>query len=150
VAAYGRYSVTNAAGFTGDAHVIGYGLALSWNILDGGLRESDVRTGNARIDEADARLRKAEATAVEEVRQALLDLDSARANAEKAREQRDLAAENQRLLDVSFKAGAATAVEQADATATLRSAELAVQVEQLAAQRAALRVMQAVGARSPL
>jgi outer membrane protein TolC len=150
VAAYGRYSRTNAAGFTGDAETIGYGLVLSWNILDGGLRESDVRTGNAKIDEADARLQRAEATALEDVRMALLDLDSARANAEKAKEQRDLAAENQRLLDVSYKAGAATAVEQADATAALRSAELAVQVEQLNAQRAALRVMQAVGATTPL
>jgi len=150
VAAYGRYSRTNAAGFTGDAETIGYGLVLSWNILDGGLRESDVRTGNARIDEAEARLLRAEANALEEVRRALLDLDSARANADKAKEQRDLAAENQRLLDVSYRAGAATAVEQADAIAALRSAELAVQVEQLAAQQAALRVMQAVGATTPL
>jgi hypothetical protein len=62
------------------------------------------------------------------------------------REQRDLAAENQRLVDVSYRAGAATAVEQADATAQLRNAELAQQAETLGAQLAALRVLRAAGA----
>jgi hypothetical protein len=71
------------------------------------------------------------------------------ANAEKAREQRELSTENQRLVDVSYKAGAATAVEQADATAALRSAEFALQAEELGAQLAALQVLQAAGAASP-
>ena len=87
--------------------------------------------------------------ALAEVRQALLDWESAKANAVKAREQRDLAAENQRLVDVSYKAGAATAVEQADATATLRNAEIAATTEALSAQLAALRVLKAAGEFAP-
>ena len=81
----------------------------------------------------------------QEVLQALIDLDSARANAVKAREQRDLAAENLRLVDVSYRAGAATAVELADATASLRNAEIGALTENLSAQLAALRVLQATG-----
>jgi outer membrane protein TolC len=149
VTAFGRYSIANAAGFTGSDVWLG-GLALSWNLLDGGLRESKIRQGNARIDEADAALKKAEVTARDDVRQALLDLDSARANTEKSKEQRDLAAENQRLVDVSFKAGAATAVEQADATAALRNAEFGLQVDMFNYQVSVLRVLQAAGVAGPL
>jgi outer membrane protein TolC len=83
------------------------------------------------------------------VEQALIELDSARANATKAREQRELAAENLRLVDVAYRAGTATAVEQADATAELRNAEIAVTTETLNAQLAALEVSRAVGAFSP-
>jgi outer membrane protein TolC len=149
VAAFGRYAISNSGGLTGQSESWVGGLALSWNIFDGGLRESKIRQGNARIDEAEAKLLKAEADARAEVRQALLDLDSARANAEKAKEQSELATENQRLVDVSYKAGAATAVEQADATAALRTAEFALQAEELSARLAALRVLQAAGATSP-
>ena len=84
------------------------------------------------------------------MRQSLLDWLSARANTVKAKEQRDLAAENQRLVDVSYKAGAATALEQADATTALRNAEIALQAESLQAQIAGLRVLQAAGAFDPL
>jgi outer membrane protein, multidrug efflux system len=125
------------------------GLSLQWTILDGGLRESDLREGNARIAEADAGLRSAEAKARQDVLQALLDLDSARANAAKAKEQRDLATENLRLVDVSYRAGAATAVELADATASLRTAEAGVTSETLSAQLAALRVLQVAGEFEP-
>ncbi len=146
VAAFGRWQLQNAAGFTGKTEQWAAGLSLQWKILDGGLRESDLRESGARVDEAEANLASTEARTSAEVRQALLDLESARANAEKAREQRDLAAENQRLVDVSFRAGAATAVEQADATAQLRTAELAQQAEALGAQLAALRVLRVAGA----
>jgi outer membrane protein TolC len=125
------------------------GVGLQWPILDGGLRESDVREGNARIAEASAASRRAEAKARQEVVQALIDLDSARANAAKAKEQRDLAAENSRLVDVSYRAGAATAVELADATAALRTSEIGVVTEGLNAQLAALRVLLAVGEFDP-
>jgi outer membrane protein TolC len=122
------------------------GLGATWRLLDGGFREAELREARARVDEAEASLASAEARTRAEVRQALLDLESARANAAKAREQRELAAENQRLVDVSFRAGAATAVEQADATAQLRNAEIGYTTEALAAQLAALRVLQAAGA----
>ncbi len=144
LAAFGHYQNANVAGLTGK-ELWSVGLSLQWKILDGGLREADVREASARVDEAAANVASTEAKGLAEVRQFLLDLESARANAEKAREQRDLAAENQRLVDVSYRAGAATAVEQADATAALRNAELAQQTEALGAQLAALRVLRAAG-----
>lgn len=145
VAAFGRWQAQNAAGFTGQTDAWAVGLSAQWRILDGGRREAELREANARIDEAQASAAGAEATATKEVKQALLDLESARANAVKAKEQRDLAAENQRLVDVAYRAGAATAVEQADATAVLRNAEIGYTTEVLRAQLAALSVLKVAG-----
>ena len=149
LAAFGRYQIQNAAGFTGQDDQWSFGLALSWTLLDGGLRESQIRQGDARITEAEANAAGGEARVRAQVRQAILDLESARANAAKAKEQRDLAAENQRLVDVSYRAGAATAVEQADATAELRNAEITVVTESLSAQLAAVRLLQVAGEFNP-
>jgi outer membrane protein TolC len=150
VGAFGRWSIANTGGFTGENDQWAAGLALQWRVLDGGLRESDIREGSARIAEAQAAAGSAENRARQEVRQAILDMESARANALKAKEQRDLAAENLRLVDVSYRAGAATAVELADATAALRNAEIGFTAESLGAQIAALRVLKAAGEFQPL
>ncbi|HUL58534.1 MAG TPA: TolC family protein [Anaeromyxobacteraceae bacterium] len=150
VGAFGRYQWANVTGFTGTNTVWAVGLGLTWNIFDGGLREANLREANARIAEAEATWKAAELRARSEVAEALLDLESARANAQKSKEQRDLAAENQRLVDVSYRAGAATAVEQADATTALRNAELAFQTDSLQAQLSALRLLRAAGAFDPV
>jgi outer membrane protein TolC len=144
VVAVGHYQKSNFASFT-PAEFWTVGLALQWKLYDGGLREANLREASGKVTETEANLASAEATARREVGQALLDLESARANATKAKEQRELAAENQRLVDVSYRAGSATAVEQADATAQLRNAELTALTEALSAQVAALRVMQTSG-----
>jgi outer membrane protein TolC len=145
LAAFGHYQNANVPGLTG-AELWSVGLSLQWKLIDGGLREADIREASARVAEAEVTVASAEARARLEVQQTALDLESARANAVKAKEQRDLAAENQRLVDVSFRAGAATAVEQADATTALRNAEIAQLTEALNAQLAAVRVLQAAGA----
>lgn len=148
--AFGRWQVSNAGGFAGRNDSWAVGLALGWNVLDGGLREAELREGGARVAEADAARRAAEARVVSEVRKAILDLGSERANAVKAREEAELAAENRRLVEVSFQAGAATAVEQADATAAYRNAAIAATTGSLRAQLAALRVLEAAGAFDPV
>jgi len=149
VAAFGRATYADPAGLTGAKEAWTIGLSLNWTILDGGLREAEIRDTSAKMAEAEFSRRALEARAVAEVRNALLDLESARANTIKAREQRELAAENQRLVDVSFKAGAATAVEQADATAALRNAEIQLATESLQAQLAGVRVLRASGTFEP-
>lgn len=149
LAAFAQGSTTSEAGFGGQTESWAVGLQLSWRILDGGLRESDIREANARIAEAEATAASAALRARQEVETAFLDLDSARANAAKAKEQRELAAENQRLVDVAFRAGTATAVEQADAATQLRNAEVAAINESLNAQLAAVRVLRAAGAFHP-
>jgi outer membrane protein TolC len=146
VAAFARYQVSDVRGLTGERDAWAVGVGVSLTILDGGLRGAELRQARARVAEASAARRSAEARARAEVDRALLDLDSARASATKAREQRELAAENLRLVTAAYQAGSATAVEQADATASVRNAETLVTTETLGVNLAALRVMKAAGA----
>jgi outer membrane protein TolC len=150
LAAFGRATYADPAGLTGAKEAWTVGLSLNWTILDGGLREAELRDTSAKIAEAEFSRRALENRARAEVRNALLDLESARANTIKAKEQRELAVENQRLIDVSFKAGAATAVEQADATSALRNAEVQYATESLQSQLAAVRVLRASGTFDPV
>ena len=150
VGAFGRWQIANVAGFTGDNTAWAVGLAANWNILDGGLREAELREANAKIVEAEAQRKGAEAKALLDVRQAALDLASAKANAQKAQEQRDLARENQRLIDVTYAAGTGTALEQADAQTALSGAEVAAEAEALNAKLAALRLLKSAGAFDPV
>ena len=143
--AFGRYQIANTSGLTGDKDTFTFGLQASWNIFDGGLREADLRERTAQISEADAARRGAENRAVEEVRRARLDRDSAVANRVKAEEQLALAHENQRLIEVNFKAGAATYLEVSDANTALAAAEIAVITETLNADLAGWRLLQTSG-----
>jgi outer membrane protein TolC len=147
---FGRYLYSDPPGLTGATKTWAVGLGLNWNILDGGLREAELREAGAKIAEAEANRRGAELRARLEVKQAALDLQSAKANAQKASEQRDLARENQRLIDVSYAAGAATALEQADAQTALSGAEVAAETEALNAKLAALRLLKSAGAYDPV
>ncbi|HET7752578.1 MAG TPA: TolC family protein [Anaeromyxobacteraceae bacterium] len=145
IGAFGRYQITNTAGFTGDEDVITYGLQARWDIFDGGLREADLRDTDARISEAQSAKRATENRAVEEVRRARLDRDSAVSNRVIAEEQLSLARENQRLVEVNFRAGAATYLEVSDANTALAAAELAVITETLNADLASVRLLQTSG-----
>ena len=146
---FGKWQWANQLGLNGKYNALSGGVQLQWTILDGFQRESDIRQADARIAEAHARAEGAVVQLRQEVSQALLDLESAQANAQKAREQRDLAAENLRLVDVAYRAGTSTAVEQADATAQLRNAENGVTRDTLNAQLAALQVLNAAGSFNP-
>jgi outer membrane protein TolC len=143
------YRVANVAGFTGSNRNWAVTLGLQWTLLDGGLREAELRESSARVAEAEANARAAENRARDEVRRALLDLASARANRVKAEEQLRLAQESQRLVDVSFKAGVATYLEVTDINTALAAAETGFVGETLNASLAALRVLKAAGRFAP-
>jgi outer membrane protein TolC len=145
VGAFARWQWANTAGFSGRESAWALGLALDWALFDGGLRESDLRESGARIREAEAVRGAARLRAVDEVKRGRLDLDSAVANREKAKEQLALARENQKLVEVNYRAGAATYLEVTDANAALLSAELTQVSEALSADLAALRVLLAAG-----
>ena len=144
--AFGRYQIANFGGVADDEDTFVFGLQASWNIFDGGLREADLRESSAVISEFESAKRGAENQAVEDVRRARLDLDSAVANRVKAQEQLSLARENQKLVEVNFRAGAGTYLEVSDANTELAAAELALITESLSADLAALRLLQAAGA----
>jgi outer membrane protein TolC len=146
IGAFAWYRWTNVTGFTGSETAWALGLALTWNVFDGGLREAQLRENRARVVEADAARRASEARAVDEVRRSQLDLDSAFANREKAKEKVALARETNSLTEINYKAGAATYLETTDALESLRSAELGLVAESLNADLAALRLLKAMGA----
>ncbi len=144
--AFGQLNWANLEGFTGKRTNWAMGLTLNWTLLDGGLREANIRESQARVVEAEAARRSAEAKAREDVRRTLLDLDSAQANKRKAKEQVELARENSKLVDLNYRAGAATYLESADASAALLSAELGHVGESLSADLATLSLVKAIGA----
>ena len=84
--------------------------------------------------------------AVDRVKEAQLDLQGAVANRAKARERTGLAQENARLVDVAYKAGAATYLESTDSVQTLRQAEVGLVAESLNVDLATLKLLNAVGA----
>jgi len=145
----GAYRWANVGGFIGRNTNWFVTVGLQWVLWDGGLREAELRESSARIAEAKANAGAAENRVRDEVRRGLLDLVSARANRLKAERQLELAREGQRLVDVSFKAGAATYLEVTDATTTLAAAETGFVGETLNASLAALRVLKAAGQFAP-
>lgn len=145
VGAFVRWQYANVTGFTGRQTSWALGLQASWTLLDGFLRESDLRENQSKVREAEAARDSTALRARGEVAQARLDLDSAAANREKAKEQLALAQENQKLVNVNYKAGAATYIEVSDANLALLSAELTQVSESLSADLAALRLIKAAG-----
>ncbi len=143
--AFGQARWSNVAGFTGKEETWAAGVALSWSVFDGGAREAERRETGARVTEAEATRVSATNRARDEVRRARVDLASARANRAKAEHQVTLARENQRLVEVAFRAGQSTSLEATDANAALTTAELAAVTERLNADLAALRLLRAAG-----
>jgi len=143
---FGQYNYLTSSTFTPNNFSWQIGVGLTWNIFDGGLREASIREATARIAEADAQKRQTDLRAVTRVKQAELDLQGAVANKAKAQERTSLAQENARLVDVAYKAGAATYLESTDSVQTLRQAEVGLVAESLSVDLATLKLLNAVGA----
>jgi outer membrane protein TolC len=146
IGAFGAYNYASTSTFNPNAFSWQVGLGLTWTLLDGGLREASVREQTAKIAEADAYKRLVDLKAVNRVKEAQLDLQGAVANRAKARERTGLAQENARLVDVAYKAGAATYLESTDSVQTLRQAEVGLVAESLNVDLATLKLLNAVGA----
>ncbi len=146
IGAFGAYNYASTSTFNPNAFSWQVGIGLTWTILDGGLREASIREATARIAEADALKRQVDLRAVTRVKEAQLDLQGALANRTKARERTGLAQENARLVDVAYKAGAATYLESTDSVQTLRQAEVGLVAESLNVDLATLKLLNAVGA----
>jgi outer membrane protein TolC len=145
VVATGTYRLSNAGGFTGKNDSWAVGVGLSWLIWDGGLREVELRENGYKVVEAEAMRRSAEIKARDEVKRALLDVESARANRTKAAEQLSLARENISLVQKTFEAGTATYLEVTDAQAALAGAETGLVAETLNTSLAGLKLLKAAG-----
>lgn len=141
----GQYTYSNTTGFTGKNDSWFFSFGASWTLLDGGLREANLREASAKRREAEAAARGAQVRARDEVRRALNDLESAQANRSKAEEQLRLARENGGLVRTNFEAGVATYLEQSDAITAVLNAALQLINERLNAQLAVLRLERAAG-----
>ncbi len=146
IGAFGAYNYASTSTFNPNAFSWQVGLGLTWTLLDGGLREASIREATAKIAEADALKRQVDLRAVTRVKEAQLDLQGAIANRAKAQERTGLAQENARLVDVAYKAGAATYLESTDSVQTLRQAEVGLVAESLNVDLATLKLLNAVGA----
>ena len=146
IGGFGAYNYASTSTFNPNAYTWQIGIGLTWTLLDGGLREASIREASAKIVEADANKRLVDLKAVERVKQAQLDLEAAVANRAKAKERTGLAQENARLVDVAYKAGAATYLESTDSIQTLRQAEVGLVAESLNVDLATLKLLNAVGA----
>jgi outer membrane protein TolC len=146
IGGFGAYNYASTSTFNPNNFSWQIGIGLTWTILDGGLREASIREASARIVEADAAKRLTDLKAVERVKQSQLDLEAAVANRAKAKERTGLATENARLVDVAYKAGAATYLESTDSVQTLRQAEVGLVFESLNVDLATLKLLNAVGA----
>lgn len=140
-----KYQITNMGGFTGKNKTWSVGVGASWTLWDGGLREAVMKENQLKVVESLATRRGAELKAKDEIRRALLDLDSAHANRTKASEQLALARENMTLVNVSYESGAATYLEVTDANAALLGAEINFVAEGLNSSLAALKVLKSAG-----
>jgi outer membrane protein TolC len=141
----GGYTYSNATGFTGLNGSWYFGFGATWILLDGGLREANLRDADAKHREAEATALRASIQARDQVRRALNDLESAQANRVKAEEQLRLARENGSLVRINFEAGVATYLEQSDAITAVLNASLQLITERLDAQLAVLRLEHAAG-----
>jgi outer membrane protein TolC len=146
IGVFGSYGYASTSTFNPNAFSWQVGIGLTWTLLDGGLREASIREQTAKIVEADALKRQVDLRAVTRVKEAQLDLEAAVANRSKAKERTGLAQENARLVDVAYKAGAATYLESTDSVQTLRQAEVGLVAESLNVDLATLKLLNAVGA----
>jgi outer membrane protein TolC len=147
--ASGLVRYANLKGFTNKNYAWAVTVGLSWTIWDGGLREANLRETDAKVVEAVANQEGTALKARDEVRKALLDLQSAHGNRIKSQEQQRLAQENMNLTTINFNNGVATQVDIGDATTQLTASEVDLVAQTLNAQLAALRLLRAIGAFNP-
>jgi outer membrane protein TolC len=145
----GAYNLTNATGFTGLNTSWLFSFGLSWTLLDGGLREANLREASANARAAAAQALSLDLQSKEQVHRAQLELESARTNRAKAEDQVRLAKENLALIRINTVAGVATYLEQEDAIGALDRAELLLIQETLNAQLGVLALENAAGIFDP-
>jgi outer membrane protein TolC len=144
-----HFTASNVTGFTGSNTDWNVGLGLSWTLLDGGLREAQLREASARIVENQQTVRGTELRVLDETRRARFELETAEATLVKANEQVAYARETAKLAKENFAAGGATYLEVSDANGARSSAELSSVSEALNLRLARISLARALGRFDP-
>jgi len=124
-------------------------LAISIPLYDGGFRYVQLRDGDSQERAAQAQTRAQKLKIEDELRRALLDLESARALRAESEQSLATAQENEQLTRAQFEAGTATQIEVSDAEASLFQSEASLLQQKLNVQLSALQLARAVGAFDP-
>ncbi len=136
---------TENTGFSGEENTWIVGVNASWVLWDGGFRVAEQSRVASQRRQADAAVDKAASDAKVEVYAAWEELGRAQAARRAAARELELAEENLRIAEASFKAGAGTLLDLDGARLGRDSAALAVLAEQMNADLAARTLSRAVG-----
>ena len=145
VTASARYNHPSVI-ITGDESYWSVALALTLPLYDGGFRYVAMRDAESQMRQAKAQTRAQSARIEDELRRAMIDLDSARALRDEADQTLRVSRENERLVKAQFDAGTASQVEVSDAETALFQSEANALQQRLAVDLSALRLAKAVGA----
>ena len=118
VANYNMVQRTNPVQITNWTYLV----MLSMPLVDGGKAKSDIEEARALRDEAQTNLEDTARLIEQEVRNAYLDVQTAHKDIETAKTRLAQATEAYDVANVRYESGVGTAVEQADAVATLSQA----------------------------
>jgi outer membrane protein TolC len=145
VNASARYN-NPAISSSGERETWSIALSLTLPLYDGGFRYVALKDADSQMRQARAQSRAEAARVEDELRRAMLDLDSARALREETEQELHVSRENERLIRAQFAAGTASQVEVSDAESALFQSESTALQQRLAVQLSALRVAKAIGA----
>lgn len=144
VSVNGQYRWSNSVGFTGENDAWLVSLTAAVPLFDAA-QYAQLDEARSKAREAAATLEKVRRQVEHDVKTALLELQSARANLVKASEQDRLAAESEALVQAQFRAGNATYLDVVDSTSVRFSAGVGVINEELNVQLASLKLAKAIG-----
>lgn len=145
-----RVTASNETGFQEDPFTRIVQLTATWTLYDGGVRYADARERSARARELQLELSRLERAVRRDVASAQAELEAALAAIVEAREQVRVAEINYDEVRDRFRAGVATAVEQADAATERFAAQVTLANARFSERQAVLRLMRALGRSSPI
>jgi outer membrane protein len=121
------------------------GLTLSFPLFDGGRISAEVSQAKSMRTRAEAQLREAQLTVEKEVRQAALDVTTAKANAASAEASVQAAQSAYDVISLRVVAGKSILIEQLDALQTLTQARADLARANFDLQLAIARLTRAAG-----
>lgn len=140
--ATGSYRWSDAAGFSGEKTNWQAGLALQWQIFEGGSTFWQLQERQHDINTALLTLDKARQDITQQVLESQLNLGTAEASYRVAQRRAELARQSAVLVKAQYEVGAATQLDLLDANRTLADAETAEALGQLAVDMANMQLEQ--------
>ncbi|MEM1024234.1 MAG: TolC family protein [Myxococcota bacterium] len=144
-----EFTFTNETGFQEREFNYNLSLIAAWPIYDAGLRHADARRTRARLEELALELRQLRRAVEVGIRSALAERRRAEAAVVQAEAQVQAAEVNAGEVGQRFRAGLATALEQADANVQLFSARARLEASRFELGQAELSVLEARGGVPP-